>query len=173
MKRGRPLSRRTPLHSYSPLVRRTPLEKGAPRRTEVGDGRGVKGSPVWTRRTRPHRTPEALRTAIAGRSGGWCEPALVDVCTGRATEFQHRVAQGTGGVHGAALRRSDRLSNGLHCCRACHCWIHANPEASQREFVGWSVRRGSDPALVPVLYRGEVMYLADDGSIHSHEAVGT
>jgi hypothetical protein len=178
VRRGGPLARRTPLRAKHPLVRKTPLtvkSKGAPR---SGREAGVERADLppklrMPRRSRGHRTPEALRAALVKRSGGWCEVQLVDVCDGRATDFQHRVAQGNGGVHGAALAASDRLSNGLHCCRSCHRWIHANPEASQREFVGWSVRRGSDPARVPALYRGEVVYLSDDGSVASYEAVGT
>jgi hypothetical protein len=178
VRRGGPLARRTPLRAKHPLVRKTPLtvkSKGAPRsgREACVERADLPPKPTMPRRSRGHRTPEALRAALVKRSGGWCEVQLVDVCTGRGIDPQHRVNQGSGGVHGEALKASDRLANLLFCCRSCHDWIHANPEASQREFVGWSVRRGPTRHRVPVLYRGEVVYLADDGSVASYEAVGT
>jgi hypothetical protein len=50
--------------------------------------------------------------------------------------------------------------------------VHANPEASKAEFVGWVVPHGFDPSQTPVLYRSELSYVDDAGGVHGYEAVG-
>jgi hypothetical protein len=116
--------------------------------------------------------PPARRLTLADRSGGVCEAQLKD-CWGRATDPHHRVTRKDGGRRGAAKERSDRLPNLLHLCRCCHAQVHAYPKRSYGLYRGWLVTEKQNPALRPVLYRGELVYLDDAGGVHSFEKAGT
>jgi hypothetical protein len=120
-------------------------------------------------RSVPVLLPGDVRQAVETRSGGVCEIARVD-CLGVATQVHHRVRRGGGGRHGAALVVSDQLANLLHACAICHGWAHEHPAAAREE--GWLLKRHQVPALEPVLYRGVLCYLSDDGRVEPFEAVG-
>ena len=111
--------------------------------------------------------PMDVRAALRERSGGLCEVGRAG-CLLRATEAHHRVPRGYGGRHGQARQVSDRLSNLLDVCRACHGWVHGHPVAARQ--AGWLLR--VVPPFEPLLYRGEPCYLDDLGGVHAFEAVG-
>lgn len=167
MKRGGRLTRRTPLMAKSPLRRFTELRtSGLPRQAsgELPEG----GAP--RSRSRGHRIAVDASKVVKARSGGRCEIRQVS-CWGAATQMHHRITQKSGGRHGAAARRSDRPSNLLHVCFWCHDVVTKSPGASR--IVGHSLLEGQDPAKESVLYRGEVMYLDDEGLVASFEKAGT
>ncbi len=147
--------RRTRLRTYTALRRLTPLRA---RRTDP--------KPVRTSRS----VPTSLRTALARRSGGICEPQIPGFCWYWASEISHRQNTKMGGRHGAARLDNDRLSNVVHACGGCHRWTHANP--TEAEVLGLQVHEGLDPAQVPVLRRGAPVYLCDAGGTYPYEAVG-
>lgn len=89
---------------------------------------------------------------VAGRSLGLCERC------GRSwgEQMHHRQARGMGG---SKIRNG--AENLLHLCGPCHWWVEAHPRESYDH--GWKVRRGLDPAEVPVTYRGVVSLLTPEG----------
>lgn len=97
----------------------------------------------------------AAYAAVKERSFGLCE-----ICGKvRATEVHHRLHRSQGG--------RDAASNLLHVCgwgnhTGCHGLAHSDPE---RYAAGWAVKSTSDPALVPVLYRGQLMVLTAEGGL--------
>lgn len=113
--------------------------------------------------------PAGLRAALVARSGGRCEIALPG-CLGAATDPAHRIGRGMGGRHGDAKTTNDRLSNVLHACRVCHDHTHHNDAAAKDD--GLRLERWQTPAQEPVLYRGVLSYLTDDGQVIDFEAVG-
>lgn len=108
--------------------------------------------------------PPARRIELADRSGRRCEAEL-EGCRGRAIDPHHRVIRGNGGVHGEAKEVSDQLSGLLHLCRFCHRWAHAYRDNANQ--LGLILRRNQIPSQSFVVYRGEVMYLDDSGSVWS------
>jgi len=95
---------------------------------------------------------------------------LPPVCVGRALEASHRINRKMGGRHGAARQSVDRLSALLHVCRACHRWLHENPTAARLR--GLQIVEGMDPASIPLILRGELVYLDDVGGVHPYEQAG-
>lgn len=69
------------------------------------------------------------RAAIEQRSSGRCE-ANTPVCTSKARVIHHRLIKKQGGRGGRA--------NGLHCCSACHGYIHLHP--TEAYDAGWMIR---------------------------------
>lgn len=47
--------------------------------------------------------------------------------------------------------------------KGCHCWVEHNP--NDAEWEGFHVRPWNDPAATPVLYRGVLSALSDDGMV--------
>jgi hypothetical protein len=141
------LSRRTGLRRSTPL-RRTALRRKASR----------------------EQLPVESRTSVRTRSRGLCEPRILygGVCLGKATHVHHRRLLGVGGAHGAARREADRLSSLLHCCAACHRWIHADPERAMVN--GWIIPRHADPTAEALWIRGQLKYLTDEGRAVDYEA---
>lgn len=94
------------------------------------------------------------RWIVDRRAAGRCE-----ICGERPpSEHQHRIRRGAGGSsRNPAIHRPSSL---LAVCRPCH--VKADT-ATERYENGWSVRRGTDPAATPVLYRGEWVLLDDGG----------
>jgi hypothetical protein len=92
----------------------------------------------------------AVRTTIRQRAEGWCEVCGVRTIAGQA---HHRRPRGAGG----SRRESRRADAG------CHNKIESHRADAFEK--GWLVRQGVDPSSVPVLYRGQFVYLGDDGSI--------
>lgn len=106
---------------------------------------------------------QKCRRIVRERSSGGCEVRVLDVCLGRATNFQHRKNRGQGGRYDP--------SNGLDVCGSgttgCHGYIHAHPEESYRK--GWSVQSWADPAAVPFEHPDFGPVLLDDvGDLHLH-----
>lgn len=147
------MKRRARLRARTPLVRRTPL---------------VARGELEPRRNKP-AVPDDVRAALRARSGGVCELRL-PYCLGAASEAHHRITRKMGGRSAAGKRGADRLSNLIHCCPYCHGWVTARPKESYD--AGWSLREGQDPALVPVVFGTDLVYLADDGRVAPFEAVG-
>lgn len=95
------------------------------------------------------------RDFVYGRSGGWCEIALPDLCAGLGAEWHHRLNRSQGGRWDA--------SNGLHACSPCHDYVtNRGRELAKRN--GWAVAPGvTAPIEVPVLRRGVLVFLDDVG----------
>jgi hypothetical protein len=106
------------------------------------------------------RSTVALRAALEERSGGVCE-IQAEGCHGRAVEPCHRIGTGMGGVHGAAVAQSDRLSNVVHGCRNCGRWQHDHEWMAKA--YGQILSRSANPVLEPVLLRYGVVFLDDEG----------
>jgi hypothetical protein len=114
-------------------------------------------------RWRPRRRKSDW-TALAERSGGWCEMQLAG-CWGRASDPCHRIGTKAGGRQGAAAEHHDRLSNVLHGCRACHDWQTQTNNRLPAEELGLVLREGDDPLTKPVRYRGLDCLLDDEGGV--------
>jgi hypothetical protein len=103
------------------------------------------------------------RAAISGQFGNPTAPIceVMEICQGaEAVQLHHRRARGMG-----STRRPDtnQAANGLAVCYADHAWIEAHPELAKA--YGWRVEQAATPALVPVRRRGQLVLLADDGSV--------
>ncbi len=76
--------------------------------------------------------------------------------------MHHRQARGMGGT-----RKVDRASNLVMLCGSgttgCHGWVESHRTQSLAD--GWLVRQTADPALIPVLRWGVLVYLEDDGGV--------
>jgi len=138
------------------LNRRRPL-----RRTRLARGGGLARTPMRRRRWQP-AVPVETSAGLTGRSGGVCEIALPG-CAGRATDPSHRITTKTGGRHGDAKVDHDRLSDVMDACRPCHDWVGEHPR--QAQVLGLALREGDDPAASPLLYRGRLALLGDDGIV--------
>lgn len=161
-----PLHSKSFLRSGTPLKSRIRLVSKTPPRRYTRLRRSGEPKPTRVRAAvRP-----ATRREIRTRSGGMCEPAVVGVCVGRAVETSHRLHRKMGGRHGAARQRSELLSNVMDSCRPCNRWIEDEPAEALR--LGLRLEEWQDPALEPVVYRGEPSYLDNLGGVHSAEAVG-
>jgi hypothetical protein len=163
MNRGGRLARRTRLTSDTPLA---PMSH---KRLEAVRAAGRYPTSTFAPKRPEPAVPPATRLSLSDRSGLWCEAQLED-CWGRATDPHHRVVRGIGGVHGEAKVRADELSDVMDLCRSCHRWVHAYPEAAN--VLGLLLKRHQQPLRVPVLYRGEPMYLDDAGGVHDFEKAG-
>lgn len=75
-------------------------------------------------------------------------------------QMHHRQARGMGG---SKIRNG--VENLLHLCEPCHRWVEAHPTDAYQ--WGWKVRRGLDPATIPVLYRGVATHLTPTGMLES------
>lgn len=161
MRKGKPLQRRTGLKTNTPLRATKPMKRSA---ASVPG----KSSANPTRARRPKKEPgeDKVRAALRERSGGWCEVAIPGVCLGRATNYQHRINRSQQGAY--------VLSAALDCCGSgttgCHGAIHAGPARAYRN--GWSVRSWDDPLTKPVLYRGRMVLLDNEGTIIPSPAPG-
>jgi hypothetical protein len=111
---------------------------------------------------RRRRSTVDLRAALLARSGGVCEMNLGLWCLVRGVDPCHRVGTGMGGRHGDAAALSDRPSNAVWGCRACHDWTHLHPAMAKA--FGLILSNGANPEREPVLLRYGVVFLADDGS---------
>ncbi len=148
--------RKTPLARGTVPLRRTRLRQVSPKRA---------AQPKKSSRSRS-AVPDAVRRKLAKRSKGLCE-AGTHLCVGVAREAQHRITQKGGGRHGEAKVYHDRLSNLLHCCTPCHRHITKEPFLSYE--AGWSCKEGSATTDEPVLMRGVLVLLDDNGGVFPFE----
>ncbi|MEU7170371.1 hypothetical protein ABZ949_02620 [Micromonospora tulbaghiae] len=144
---------------YSTLTGGTGLARAGLARSSAALDR----KPAKPSRKRP-AVPPAVRDALIERAGGWCEIQRPG-CAGQGSDPSHRITQKSGGRHGEAKQRHDRLSNVLWACRRCHDFVTSEPAASKADGVGWALEEWQQPAECPVLYRGRLVLLADDGSV--------
>lgn len=120
------------------------------------------------------RQPEGFSPEVKAiarhRSGGLCE---IDAC-GRANEYHHRGPRGQGGT---SLDWVNQAANCLHVTRECHRKAEGRGRWSRKtsQDNGWLVPRNSPltAAEVPVLYRGRLVRLGDDGSVTEAEGETT
>lgn len=161
--------RRTELRrGTKPLERHAELPQVGRKRREAAEAEGKPVKPALSTQVRP-AVPDTVRVALMKRSGGWCEMQLPG-CTGVATDPAHRIGQGSGGRHGEAKVQNDRLSNLLYACRTCHEWTHREDELANDD--GLRLKNGCIPTQEPVLYRGVLSYLDDEGGVHDFQDVG-
>lgn len=163
MKRSPAPQRKTPLAPGKPLERKTawsvPTSGASMRHRNQGDRHHQQKRPTAARPAIPAR----VRAALTLRSEGKCEVGALG-CTGLAVDPSHRIKTGMGGRKRDAAARHHVLSNILHACRMCHDQrLHAEPGAAYA--AGWMLREHQNPAAEPVLYRGELRWLTDDGSV--------
>lgn len=167
--RRTPMPRGTkPLKATKPLERHTGLAQVGRKRREQAEAAGKPVRATLTTNYRP-AVPDDVRAALAQRSKGLCEMQL-NGCTGVATDPAHRIGQGSGGRHGEAKVENDRLSNLMHACRTCHDWSHA--QDAEAKDLGLRLKNGCIPPQEPVLYRGVLSYLTDDGRVLDFEVAG-
>ena len=96
--------------------------------------------------------PAKNRAKVTERSGGICEGCGLRP----ATEVHHRQYLSRGGKHD--------VGNLIHLCgmgngSGCHGIAHS----SEGHELGWSVNSWSNPLHVPVLRRGVLVWLTNDG----------
>lgn len=96
----------------------------------------------------------AVRKLLEERSSGWCEVCGINT----AAEAHHRRARGAGGTK---RPETNQAANGLMLCRDCHRLAESYRTVALT--CGWLVAQSRDPGLVPVVYRGQVVRLDDDG----------
>lgn len=115
----------------------------------------------------PSEFPAGVRSLVAARSGGVCE-----LCGKKpADSIHHRRGRGMGGD-----RRPDtnRAANALHLCGdgtvGCHGWAESHP--AEARALGVKLRRHETPVEVPVQLAGGLVWLDDDGNIHTTDPTG-
>lgn len=168
LRRSAPPERRTPLKAGKPLERHVGLAQVGRKRAALAAAAGKVVRATLTAKYRP-AVPEDVRVELKKRSGGECEMQLHG-CTWYATDPAHRIGQGSGGRHGKAKVENDRLSNLLHSCRTCHEWTHARD--AEAKDLGLRLENGMVPTREPVVYRGVLSYLTDDGKVVDFEEAG-
>jgi len=101
-----------------------------------------------------HEFPESQKKIMRARSRGVCEGCGA----APAAEFHHRQYRSRGGASVA--------SNGLHLCGwGNHTGCHGVAHTAIGEQLGWSIRSGFDPAVVPVFHKAAQWWWrqTDDG----------
>lgn len=146
------------------------LERRAPlRRTPFAQKSPMPRSRGRTPRPRDTGPTKAVKDELAGRAGGCCE-----VCGRHLTgdwSRHHRRPRANGGTR---RPETNYLSNLLLICGTattpggCHLAIESNRTWAYDQ--GFLVRQHHDPATTPVLYRGSLVLLGDDGTINHQEA---
>lgn len=148
------LQRRTPLKPGKPLARKSPMPRTrtrAPRRPRyTGPSAGVKDD-------------------LLTRSGGRCEVGGCPLGVGYSRH--HRLPRRMGGSKRADI---NELANLLLICGAatspdgCHHRIESNREWAYLN--GYLLPADANPDQVPVVYRGSLVLLSNDGTINHQEA---
>ena len=86
---------------------------------------------VSARRRRRDAGYPAARLAVWDRSGGLCEAAVSNRCSGRCEQVHHRAGRGGPNPHD--------LGNLVGLCAGCHEWVHGHPVLARE--LGWMVSR--------------------------------
>ncbi len=97
-----------------------------------------------------------VRRIIHERSEFWCERCGLK----RGVQAHHRRPRGMGGTK---RPETNQASAGVWLCLECHAAVESNRAAALSE--GWLVPQNSDPATVPLLYRGSWVHLDDLGNM--------
>lgn len=140
MKPRKGLTRHTPLRSSTPLERTSRLRSSGP---------------IKAKRRAASDAELHARLLVTARSRGLCELRLPTVCTGRATDWSHRIARGRGGRWTA--------SDGLAACRSCHSAItDTQGQRARYERWGFVCRTNAITTEVPVLLACRQWVLLDD-----------
>ena len=105
--------------------------------------------------------PKPVRNLVQIRSQGVCERCGA----APGVQLHHRRPRSMGGS-----KRADTnvASNSLHLCVNCHAATESDRELSYR--MGWLVRQGRDPAMVPVFRMGTWVLLNNDGGYETRTA---
>lgn len=103
----------------------------------------------------PREEREAY-AAVSARSRGICEGCGIRP----ARNKHHRLFRSRGGLT-TVVNLLDLCGFGNHNNSECHGTAHNGREG---EVLGWAVRSGTDPATVPVVYRGMPGMLRADGT---------
>lgn len=108
------------------------------------------------------------RKIVKARAGDHCERCYIHASMYGLT-LHHRVKKGQGGPWTAS--NCVRLCGHGTTPDGCHSWVEHNP--NDAEFEGFHVRPWNLDRIheIPVLYRGQLAYLRDDGSIEYLEEV--
>lgn len=97
----------------------------------------------------------SCRRTVKERAGGACERCG----RGGDTTMHHRKKRGQGG----AWAPGNIVAVCGHGTAGCHGHIEHNPNAAEAE--GFHVRPWQNPDDIPVLYRSQLAYLREDGSV--------
>jgi hypothetical protein len=108
--------------------------------------------------TRDTGFPLEVRNTIRARAENRCEVCGLYVIA----ELHHRRARGMGSTN---RPETNTASNGLGTCRECHRLIEGNRGLAST--CGWLVDQYTDPASVPVVYRGRTVLLDDLGNLEA------
>lgn len=158
MKRGKGLSRRTPLASGRPLVRKSELHNTKP--LERGE-LTAKPKPA-PRDTGPSA---AVRNTVKARAGMCCERCGVSVAAAWY-EVHHRRPRQMGGDTRPETNLPSNLL--LLCMPRCHSEVESSRQISYER--GWLVHAEHDPAVKPVWLAGHGWsLLRADGSVAPYE----
>jgi len=101
--------------------------------------------------------PLRVREQITRRANGACER-----CGMAAPAYQHHHRRPRG-MGGSSAEDTNVASNALNFCVSCHTEVEANRTDGLR--YGWLVRQGCKPEQVPVLRKGEWVFLRNDGGV--------
>lgn len=103
------------------------------------------------------RFTEKAKALVVERCGGRCE-----VCAARVLvpNYHHRRPRGMGGTN---RRESGNPANCLYLHPKCHEQVERDRARALGN--GWLVRQADDPAAVPVLWQGQWVLLAEDGTV--------
>lgn len=154
--------KRTALARDAALVTKTQLRRA------TGRTRQTRQRPTKPSKTPAASTdiPQAVRDAVAARSGGDCEATIGGVCLGRATNIHHRRRRNIQPAH--------TLPNLLHLCGSgttgCHGWITTQPKLARQ--YGWIVSSYHDPAPMPARVRGRMVLLTEVGGYQVDQRTG-
>ena len=105
--------------------------------------------------------PKKVRDVIESRAAGRCEAMWVITCNGRPEQIHHRRPRGAGGSKAPAVNRP---GNGIFICEPCHRLIESHRDAARAAGLLVSLHE-SQPANVPIVYRGEPALLDDFGGV--------
>lgn len=144
MKKGTPLTRKTPLpRSTKPLTQRKPLKRSsALNKTQPAntnrEHKLKRTTPTRAKRPTVTAAERHTRALVTTRSQGLCERCG----QAPATDKAHRIGRAVGGKW--------TPENILDLCHPCHMHDHANPEKAYQS--GWHLRSHHDPAQEPVRF---------------------
>src|SRR6185436_5478357 len=142
---------RRPMPQRSVPMKRSELKHGGSQLKSSG--------PVKARKAgRPSREEAAGRDLLAARSGGGCEVHVPGNCTGRAQVWSHRKRRSQ-----SSKAEMWSLTNGLAGCGPCELYLTDHGSDPMVRANGWTVHPSVDPAAVPVLRRGQWVWLTDAG----------